>query len=97
MPPCHPSPSIDLSSFPQNAHKKALAGAPDTPPLTVRVPPPSWAQSVKKTEILHGQTFRVFSYTRVRQYSIIGLYNWLNNHNIGGILVFHEDICITDL
>jgi hypothetical protein len=56
--------------------QQSLAGAPDTPPLLRWSPPPpppgtQWYKTA--TGRLNGRTFRVFSYTCVRQYSPIGI------------------------
>ncbi len=69
-----------------------LAGAPGHTP-TRRFPAPR-TQLVKTAT---GGPLDFFSYTRMRQYSPIGLYNRLNNHEIEVILVFHEDVFIADL
>jgi hypothetical protein len=94
---CHPSPLTDRSSPAQNAHNRHWRGPRTRPHLPHVSPPPCTQLDKTVTGRLNGRTFRVFSYTHVRQYSPIGLYNWLNNYEIEVILVFHEDVFIADL
>ncbi len=61
-----PPPSTDRSSFAQTRKKNASRG-PRTRPHLPRASPTPCA-----TGRLNGRTFRVFSYTRMRQYSLIG-------------------------
>jgi hypothetical protein len=56
-----------------NARKKCQPGPPDTPPLAARVHDPPLRSMVKTaTGRLNGRTLGDFSYTRMRQYSLIG-------------------------
>jgi hypothetical protein len=71
-PPATPPPRRIARRSPKTYVKKTLAGVPGHAPLAVRVPAPSCTQSVKKTEILNGRTFRVFPHTRMQQCSPIG-------------------------
>jgi hypothetical protein len=93
---CPPPPSKDRSSPAQNAYNKHWPGPGHTP--SPRASPPPRSQLLK-TAIgrLNGWTFRVFSYTHVRQYLPTVLVKLANNYETREILVFHEDVFITDL
>jgi hypothetical protein len=71
-----PSSSSDRSSLAKTRVKNWL-GSSDAPPFAARIPAPTQRLIRKKGQKNCGVLTFSFSYTRMRQYSPIGLYYWL--------------------
>ncbi len=71
-----PCPSSDRSSLTKTCVKNWL-GLSDAPPFAARIPAPTQRLIRKKGQKNCGVLTFGFSYTSMRQYSPIGLYNWL--------------------